>query len=501
MPSKRLLLTGVYNTRPGTGALSGSSGVIGFGIIGSMIIGNGNVGSAKDHRLVNRLQITQSDAAAGSKQIQVVKRPGHAASFTPRAGHIGNAIYVWGGQGTGTKIMSCFGNTNFKLYDSATDKGDGTGKATGITETKVSDVANLLITSSDNTAWVFPDAGTLAKIVDVDFPANASRTIAGNFASLDGYQFIMDTTGRIYNSDLNSATAWTSASYITANSIPDVGVGVVRHRQFILGMCKEHFDVFRNAGNATGSPLSRIDELSQLVGCISAEAITTVRDTVYFVGSTKSANLALYAFSGGEAKPISTPEQDAALAIAGPSNISVTTEGFYGRQFVVVCASTSTFAYCVEENNWHEWAGTQLWYKAAGVGSGASIVNYSISKTSTSGKVYVLNPANVVFQDDGVSYTAMVQSPLWDSGTKKKKTVHEAVIVGDQEMSTATLYVSYSDDDYQTWSTPRSVDLSTANPKIQRCGETRRRAFRLTDSENKAMRMEAIDLTFTPGAL
>jgi hypothetical protein len=496
----RLALTGVYNTRPGTGALTGALAIAGIAIAGVAIAGNSNQGSAKDHRLLNCLQITETDENAKSKRLYVVKRPGFAAHTTPRAGTIGNAIHVWAGQGTGTKVMSAFGGTNFKLFDGTTDSGDGTGKATFITETRISGTANLTITSDDNTAWFYPDGGSLTKITDAHFPANDSRTITGPMVHLDGYAFQMDTTGRIYNSDLNSLSAWTANSYVTANSVPDIGIAAWRHGSTIIGFCKTHFDVFRNAGNPTLSPLGRIEELSKLIGLANQHCVEDVRDVVYFVGTTEGANLALYSYNGGQLQKHSDPEIEAALAIAGPSNISLSMDGFYGRHFVLVIASSSTYAYCIEEDNWWEVTGTQYWYKTSGVVSGSSTVVYAISNDSTSGKVYIHNPANLTYQDDGVTYAATIQTAKWDGGNNRRKFLSRLDVIGDQETSTSELQISWSDDDYMTFSTPRSVDLSQSRPRLNRCGSFHRRAFKLSHVSNTSMRLEALEPQIEQGS-
>lgn len=496
---KRIPLTGSYNTRPGTLALSGTSSIVDIAVVDIAIVDKVNQGSDKDHRLINCFQLTETDENAQSKRLYIVKRPGFASTLTPRTGHIGNAIHVWTGQGGGTKIMSAFGNTNFNLYDSTTSKGSGTGKATGITETSVAGTATLFVSSADNTAYTYQDGGSLTAISDGDFPGNATRTLAGTFAHLDGYPFIMDSVGRVYNGDLDSLTAWTAASYITANSVPDVGVGVVRNRDTIVGFCKRHFDVFRNAGNPSGSPLSRIDGYTQLVGAASADAITQLRDTIYFAGTTDGANVGLYSYDAGQLKKVSPSEIDALLAIAGPSNITITTVGFFGRHFIVVIASSSTYVYCVEENNWHEWAGSSpLWYKAAGVQAGSSVLNYSISKISTSGKVYSINPGSIVWRDDSVAYVATIQTTKWDGGTMLRKVMNSLDIVADQETSSSTLNISWSDDDYQTRTMPRTVDLSSATPRLTRCGTFKRRSFYIAHSANTGMRLEALEPTITP---
>lgn len=499
MTLKRIPFTGAYNTRPGTLALTGTSGVCGIAVCGVSICGKTNQPSDKDHRLINCFHITETDQNAQTKRIYIVKRAGPQTSNTPNTGHVGNAIHVWNGQGTGTKIMSAIGNTDFALFDGTTLKGSGTGKATAITETSVSGTPTLTISSTDSTGWYYQDGGSVTKISDSDYPGNASRTTTGPIVHMDGYAFQMDTTTRVYNSDLNSVTAWTANSYLTANSMPDVGVACWRHRDLIIGFCKEHLDIFRNVGNPTGSPLRRIDELSQKIGCINQDAITEVRDQVYFIGSTKGSNLALYSFNGGEITKHSKSEIEAALSIAGPTNITITKLGMYGRHFVVICASSSTYAYCIEEDSWSEWSGIQLWYKADGVGSGSSIVNYMVSKAIASGKVYVLNPANIAYTDDGNTLTATIQTAKLDMGTARHKFWHRLDVIGDQQTAASTLSIAWSDDDYQTTSSPRTVDLSVTRPNLTRCGRSRRRSYLLAHSANTAMRVEALELDFEVG--
>lgn len=496
--SKRTPFTGTYNTRPGTGVLTGSLAIAGIAVAGLAIAGKGTSSSSKDHRLLNCLQITQTDENARSKRLYIVPRPGFPANSTPRTGHVGNAIKVW--TGLSSKIMSCFGNTNFKLYDGTTDKGDGTGKATSITETLVSGTPTLFITSDDNKGWTYQNGGSLTNINDAQFPGNDSRTITGAFAHLGGYAFIMDTGGRITNGDLNSASAWTANSYVTCDAIPDSGVGVVTSGDLIVGLCKTHLELFRNAGNPTGSPLSRVDGQGgvQQIGCVGPNAIATMRDTVYFVGVDSAGIVGLYSIRAGQVQALPNAEIGSALAIAGSTNISITTLGFYGRHLVVICAASSTYVYCIEEQNWHEWTGNQLWFKADAVVSGSSIVNYAISNDVTTGKVYVLNPANVVYADDGTSIYGTIQTTKLDFGTMKRKFWHRTAVVGDQATSTANLSLYWSDDDYQNNSSGRTLDLSGKNPFAARCGSSRRRSFFIV-MPSAMCRLEALEIDYEIG--
>jgi hypothetical protein len=496
MAEKRVPLTGAPNTRPGVVSYSTNTAVAGRAIVGRSVVGSSGTGSTKDHRLINCFQETVPDPIAQSQRIYVVKRQGFATHSTPASGNIGNAIRVWTGQGSGTKVMSAFGAANSTLYDETTSKGAITGKARDIEQADVSGTSTLLLSSSDSTGWLYQDGGSVTQISDSDFPGNAGRTTVGNFAALDGYVFIMDSAGRVYNGDLNSVTAWTANSFFSTNSVPDMGVGVFRHRDTLLAFSRESMEVLYNAGNPTNSPLSRINERTQQIGLASADAVARLRDTLYFAGTTK-ANVGIYSYDGGQLGKISTPEIDAVLAYAGPQNIVLTVVGFYGRHFVVVCASTLTRAYCVEEKAWSEWSGTQLWHKADGVSTGATMVNYAISRTSTAGKAFVLSALSPTYQDNGSTLTATIQTTKLDFGTNKKKTFKAISVIGDKETTASSGTLSWSDDDYVNTRGNRSIDLSADQRTTYNCGRARRRSFTWTHAVNGPMRLEALDVEYT----
>lgn len=497
--SFRIPVAGPFNTRVDTtNALTSSSGVVGAGIVGLMVVGSTAGASTKDRRFVNCWTETITDSVNNTKTVYLVKRPGFASSTTPQAGSIGNALMVWTGQGSGTKVISAFGATNSSIYDGTTqlvtnavDTTKITGKATGITETTISNTATLVISSSDNTAWYYQDSGTVTKITDSDFPGNNSKTLAGTFAHMDGYAFIMDTNGDIWNSDLNSVTSWAASGVIKCNSYPDKGVAVVRKGDKIMGFGTESIQFFANVGNAFGSPLQRIESMTVKVGCVSANAIARMGNDIYWTGSSPEGSLAVYSYSD-QIRRVSTPEIERILLLAGASNIGMTSLKIYGRSFIVVNASTVTYVYCVEENLWHQWSSSvPLWSKCAALATGSAQVTYSISDVSTSGKVFVINPASYTFLDNGVSYTATAQSGLMGSG-RKLTTYWDVELIADRESSTSELTILTSDDDYQTTSTQGTVDLSQARPRLQRCGSAYRRAWILSHSANTPFRIESI---------
>ena len=500
MPNVRIPLSGAYNTRfAESGVSASSSGVVGIGIVGVMVVGRTTAAADKDQRYINCYPITVKNDITQQVTPYLIKRPGFQASITPASGNAANDVHVW--VGNANKLITSFGTTNSTIYDSTTSLGNITGACTGITETILSGTANLAFTSSDNTGWYYAASGTLTKISDGDFPGNASRTLAGTFAHMDGYAFVMDSTGRIYNSDVNSLTAWTANSFTTANLNPDSGVGCVKHRNHIIAFGAESYEVFYNAGNTAGSPLGRRDEASRKIGLVNAKSVCTIEDNLAFVGTSALGGLAVYVLDGFSPIRVSTPEIEAQLVLTTASNVSISACKWMGRTLIAVCIGSGTYVYCIEEKAWHEWSSqTPLWHRMSGSSSGVVYVTYAVSTASTLGKVYIVNPSNFVFQDDSVSYTASFQSSLIDNGNTDRKTMDELVVVADTTTSSSTLSISFSDDDYVTWSTPRTIDLSSDRKKLPRCGAFRRRSVKLSHSSNTSMRIQALDAKIRQGA-
>lgn len=490
----RIPLAGPYTSRvSAVNASDSTSGYVGVGIVGLMIVGKTTQATDKDGRYINCFMQTVSDPVSGSRRIYTVKRPGFGTLNTPASGNKGYAILVWTGQGNGDKVITAFGDTNSTIYDGTSSLGAITGRATGITETSINGTPTITVTSSNNTGWYYDTgAGVMTEITDADWPGD-TETITGTFAHLEGFAFVMTTRGRLWGSDLNSITSWTANSFGPTNAYPDSGIACLRWKNYIMAFNRESTEFWYNAG-LTPFPLARAVAMTQKVGAVSADAIAQISDNVFWAGSAPEGGLSIFQYNGTLSR-VSVPEVDAALILAGASNISLTTIRFFGRSFVLVRAGPTTIAYCIEEKFWHEWnSTTPLWYKCAAVMVGGTMVNYAITNSSTAGKVYVMNHASLVFTDDGVSYTARVQLPATDLGTEKMKFWGDVRLIGDVETSASTITLACSDNDYQSFSTLGTMDLSSSRRQVLRTGASRRRGWVLSHSANTPMRLEALEL-------
>lgn len=121
--------------------------------------------------------------------------------------------------------------------------------------------------------------------------------------------------------------------------------------------------------------------------------------------------------------------------------------------------------------------------------------NLDVMQGESDGNVYVFDP--VTYQDNGLPIDLHCRTAKFDGGIVEKKHFHRIEIVGDKV--DATMLLRYTDDDYQTWSTYRPVDLALDRAQLSRLGTARRRAFELRHTENTPIRLEHLDLNLDKG--
>jgi hypothetical protein len=346
------------------------------------------------------------------------------------------------------------------------------------------------------------------KITDTDFPGNASRTITGGFVFMDDYAFIMDTTGRIYNSDNGNFLSWTALNYIATIARPDSGVGLIRYKNSIMAFGGNSIEFLRNVGNELGSPLERMDQYQINIGCVGPRAYTAVGDTVAWLANTAEGGVGVYVLDNYQPKRISTPSIEKQLSrstsdiVMGYNNepAFANTYKYNGQTFVSFTVGYNTYVYCMETELWHEMGGaTVLWHNIVPTGTGLARTIYAQSVTDISGKIYKMDPASMVYQDNGVAYNMIIQTSKVDGNNSMRKWLPQLRLIGDQAASTNNVSISWSDDDYQNFSTARTIDMANADPNLKACGSFKRRAFKITHAGNAACRLEALELYIKQG--
>ncbi len=93
-----------------------------------------------------------------------------------------------------------------------------------------------------------------------------------------------------------------------------------------------------------------------------------------------------------------------------------------------------------------------------------------------------------------------IYTPNFDANVRRNKQLSAMEFIGDQTPG-SILEVSNSDDDYQTWSNFRLVDLSYKRPRLINCGTFRRRAYNFRHRSNTPLRLQAVELQYDLGTL
>ncbi|HEY6022454.1 MAG TPA: hypothetical protein VIY48_22110, partial [Candidatus Paceibacterota bacterium] len=341
--------------------------------------------------------------------------------------------------------------------------------------------------------------------------------------------------------------------------------------------------------NATGSPLSPVQNSQLLIGCAAADTVTATDSSVYFVGQSKvsgqayGAGFSVYKLSGMTPEKISTDSLERLLNADGLANSWGYTCNILGHTVYVINLPTTgvSLAYDLSNSKWYFYttttAGTAKSVSAlicaaqyAGSTTGTATatstahgfsdgdpvtiagatpsgyngtfnITYVDANTFTyptatvlanatgtitatgntesnmqlltpcqfgslqlfqgqsDGKIYQMS--DTTYQDNGQYINSKIRTKRWDGAEKdlgsKPKFLPYLDVVTDRTSSTA--YVRYTDDDYQTYSHYRSVDLSLSRSRLTRLGRFIRRAFEVRHTDSKAFRFQGLDLPIEQG--
>lgn len=176
----------------------------------------------------------------------------------------------------------------------------------------------IILDSQGNQGWYIEATSptTLLEIVDSDFPGNLPNVeIAGGGAVLDGYLFVMDTKGTIYNSDLNDPTSWDALNFIASQREEDAGVFLTKHHDHLVAIGTKSIEFFYDAGNAVGSPIQPRQDISYVTGAIDIKSVFNTGDIIYFVGSEKVGTTAVFKIEQFTLKKVSVDSIDTFLSV------------------------------------------------------------------------------------------------------------------------------------------------------------------------------------------
>lgn len=450
---------------------------------------------SKDQRFVNCFPEVVKDSITGTSRVYLTKRFGTSRWVQPAsASGEGRGLFAWNG-----KIYSVIAN---KLYET-TSAGVSTLKQTLTTSTgacgfvETTGINDYLFVCDGAKGYLISTAGVVTTITDAQFPTPHVTTPT----FLDGYLIVLKTNGDICNSVLEDPTNWDASNFIVAESFPDNTIAIARQNNLIVAIGEKSIEYFYDAGNPTGSPLGSAEQYVLQFGGASIGSLCQEEAYVTLVAKADIGGCYVVNIDGVNPKTISTEPINRILDAEGDSiaDCWAFIVRQQGHKFYVLNLpyQRRTLVYDFDLDSWHEWS-----YNSSGTQDMFPFSWRSVNDKQilflheTDG--YIYTGSNAVYQDNGVATQVLIQTARFDGETAKLKFMSKVEIIGDQQTSSSSLAVRYSDDDYKTWSNPLTIDLQ-ARAALWRMGSFRRRAFLLLHEANTPLRLEAMEFDLDMG--
>lgn len=448
--------------------------------------------TTKDQRFVNAYFDVLTNAE-GVKDYYLTKRPGGARLIQPSGGASSapRGVYVWRGD-----RYSVYGT---KLYKNTTDLGVTLTTSSGLcgfAETHQTAATQYLGINDGAKLYLIATGGAVTTVT-VNFP-NPNTT---DLLYFDTYFFTMDTNCKIYQSNANDPTTWDASKVITAQMYSGIGVGLAHQNNMIFLLSDRHFQGFYDAANVSGSVLTNVEQVAQQLGCASQNSIVHDETFVIWVSNSNSGGYSVMSMEGASGMDkISTPGIERLLRAEGTG--ITTSNGSWlkiaGHTFYVLKLTTAdrTLVYDVDNKLWLEWQianGTTAFPFVAY----AQYNNTLIAQHTTDGYLYTLSEST--YQDNAVNFTVLGRFKRLDLDDDRRKFLRRAELVGDIQASTTNVSLQYSDDDYNTLSTARTMDMSSTRPYASNFGNFRRRGWQISYAGANPLRLQALELKVRMG--
>lgn len=317
---------------------------------------------------------------------------------------------------------------------------------------------------------------------------------------LDGYLFLVKAnTADIYNSNLNDPLAYTAGDFLSCEMFPDTVLKFSKLNNYLIAFGSSSIEYFWDAANATGSPLQRNDTPVKLIGYLGGFAQHA--NKIYFVGNSSTTTPEVFMLEDFKIEPVSN---DTVRRYLGSLTSSLSTNlgnivSCQGHDFYVMNVGTLTYVMDLKHKTWYRWG-----FQA----SNSLPITYSISvrsNTTYTSVVYITDAIELfkfsptAYQDSGVSFTVRFtgKNQMYDS--YNRKFAGRLSVIADRPTTDANLMVSWSDNDYQSFNTPRAINLNQQLPRLERGGVFRRRAYKFEFTANAPLRIERVELELNQG--
>lgn len=355
---------------------------------------------------------------------------------------------------------------------------------------------NTLYLKSNVGLWKWIVGGTITKVTTGTYPP---LTVFG-IAELDGVLYVMDNNGKIFGSAINDGTTWLALDFVQADGSFGQGAAIHKHLQYVCAFYTQGLVLYYDANaapNGTGIALGQVSSAIWSTGSSPViDSLQELSDTTYWVAQTIEFRRSVQTLQGLQLVQISTPYIEKILNLStliGAFSVAISP---VGHQFYVVCLPdlNISLAYDASSQQWAVWTSTvasiqQYYAMRFAFNNGVQ----QLAQDITTGLPVVIDSNTFVDVTGNIQVTCV--TPNHDWGTMNWKRFGYMNQFADTVNSTVS--VSFSDNDYQTFSVPRTIDLSTVRKQLRNCGSSRRRAWMIQHTGNTPLKLYDMIATST----
>ena len=411
----------------------------------------------------------------------------------------------------------------------------------------------ILLDAENNEGWVIDTAGNVLQMTDSGTWSDSSGAPTYNFAgfptdlasggaTLDGYLFVTNDLGQVWNSGIDDPLNWSALDFIEAERESDAGIYLTKHHDNIVVLGGRTIEFFYNAGNPVGSPLNKRKDVTYNTGCACSCSVWQEGDQVLFLGMDTRGTFGVYILKNFSIERISTGTLDSLLSNSALRNeVKTLGSGMSAKGHLFYLLTTysldgsinpiQTFVYDITAGLWGTWdsdlpiwdfngfplvawsirTGTSPRYGEGLLANGDVItVNDTLVPEDTDvGVIYIEIPSGDpgyvtagYYEDiaggDSANVKMIVRLGHLDNDNGNLKYIRDWRYIGDRAQNSQTLTVRWSDDDHDTFENSRTLDISTTY-KLAGMGSYRRRTHELEYSGGETIRIEAVEMGVDQG--
>jgi hypothetical protein len=175
------------------------------------------------------------------------------------------------------------------------------------------------------------------------------------------------------------------------------------------------------------------------------------------------------------------------------------TESEYNGYFTVHVIDANTFSYVLATDPGGNATGAPFMTPfVSGAFKGIYYTGFGTQDLiqDSGGNIYTMD--TTIYMDDAIPVAVHIRTDLFDGQENDKKFFSRLQVIGD--MADTSMFVRYTGNDYQDWSSYRQVNMSKKRAVLNRLGQDRRRAFELLHQDNTPLRLEGLELTVEKGS-